>query len=118
MDHIIKRLRTINLSHVDAMTPILDAADYIEVLEARIAKVREETLRETLDAARGYRYRRGEAVENSHPRPHRKGKPRRLRLRRGPSRMGYATCVRQARPSSPLDVLTRQHKQECRSTWI
>jgi cell division protein FtsB len=34
-------------------------------LEARIAKVREETLREALDAAREYRYRRGEAVENA-----------------------------------------------------
>lgn len=36
-----------------------------DVSDARIAEAREETLREALDAAREYRYRRGEAVENA-----------------------------------------------------
>lgn len=35
-DDLVKRLRLINLSHVDAMTPVLDAADRIEELEAQV----------------------------------------------------------------------------------
>ena len=69
MDDIVERLRVpciefgLDEGWIDAERK--EAANKIEVLEARIAKVREETLRETLDAARGYRYRRGEAVENA-----------------------------------------------------
>lgn len=36
-DDLVKRLRLINLSHVDAMTPVLDAADRIEALETALA---------------------------------------------------------------------------------
>jgi hypothetical protein len=36
-----------------------------DVFDALVAAAREETLREALDAAREYRYRRGEAVENA-----------------------------------------------------
>ena len=69
MDDIVERLRVpciefgLDEGWIDAERK--EAANKIEVLEARIAKVREETLREALDAARGYRYRRGEAVENA-----------------------------------------------------
>lgn len=72
MDHIVERLREHiavvidNKGHVFEDEHLCDiAADRIEALEARIAKVREEALREVLDAAREYRYRRGEAVENA-----------------------------------------------------
>jgi len=69
MDDIVERLRVpciefgLDEGWIDAERK--EAANKIEVLEARIAKVREETLREALDAAREYRYRRGEAVENA-----------------------------------------------------
>lgn len=39
--------------------------DFQEALESRLKQAREEALREALDAAREYRYRRGEAVENA-----------------------------------------------------
>jgi len=39
-DGLAKRLRNINLTHVDAMTPVLDAADRIEALEAENARLR------------------------------------------------------------------------------
>jgi hypothetical protein len=69
MDDIVERLRVpciefgLDEGWIDAERK--EAANKIEVLEARIAKVREEALREALDAAREYRYRRGEAVENA-----------------------------------------------------
>lgn len=69
MDDIVERLRVpciefgLDEGWIDAERK--EAANKIKVLEARIAKVREETLREALDAAREYRYRRGEAVENA-----------------------------------------------------
>lgn len=69
MSDIVERLRVpciefgLDEGWIDAERK--EAANKIEVLEARIAKVREETLREALDAAREYRYRRGEAVENA-----------------------------------------------------
>jgi hypothetical protein len=69
MSDIVERLRVpciefgLDEGWIDAERK--EAANKIEVLEARIAKVREEALREALDAAREYRYRRGEAVENA-----------------------------------------------------
>lgn len=69
MSDIVERLRVpciefgLDEGWIDAERK--EAANKIEVLEARIAKVREETLRQALDAAREYRYRRGEAVENA-----------------------------------------------------
>lgn len=69
MDDIVERLRVpciefgLDEGWIDAERK--EAANKIEVLEARIAKVREDALREALVAARKYRYRRGEAVERA-----------------------------------------------------
>jgi hypothetical protein len=51
----------------DGMKRFDTDVDYIrkDVSDALVAAAREETLREALDAAREYRYRRGEAVENA-----------------------------------------------------
>jgi uncharacterized protein with PIN domain len=56
MDDLKERLRANGLDECD---------EAIDRIEAHIAKVREKALREALDAAREYRYRRGEAVENA-----------------------------------------------------
>jgi hypothetical protein len=56
MDDLKERLRANGLDECD---------EAIDRIEARIAKAREGALREALDAARDYRYRRGEAVENA-----------------------------------------------------
>jgi hypothetical protein len=49
----------------EALNQLDSARHSVEVLKRRVQKIREEALREALDAAREYRYRRGEAVENA-----------------------------------------------------